>query len=111
MAATVTATVVEREGRSQFQGLFSDIWTIEASVDFASTSGNASDHGVVAVPGLDPLYDLILGWSRAVPYPDDTSFDVAHIATDAVHVIYHNDSGAPYDPAASLYHFIIGRRV
>jgi len=111
MTAAVSGTRVESGGRSQFQGLFSVVWTVEATIDFASTSGNSTDVATVSVPGIDPLTDILLGYSRATSYADGADFDIAHIATDSIHVIYHNDSGSPVNPASSLYHFVVGRRV
>jgi len=59
------------QGRSQFQGLFSEMWTHSESVDFgnAATGSGTFASVDVTVPGV-ALGDIVMGVSIAVDTVD-----------------------------------------
>lgn len=62
--ATATA-VVSRRGNDQFRGLFSDTWSVKATLDAGSLVDGAGETDDVTVAGV-ALGDMVIGASLGV---------------------------------------------
>ena len=62
--AAASAVVVER-GTKQFQGMFSEMWKVSATLDAGSLADGAGESDTVTVPGV-ALGDMVLGVSFGV---------------------------------------------
>lgn len=105
--AAATA-VVSHRGRTQFQGIFSDMWTVKATLDAGSVADGAGETQTVAVPGV-ALGDMVLGISLGVDLVDMTVTGYVQ-AANAVEVRIQNESGAgPVDLASTTIKLVIAR--
>lgn len=109
--ATPTNVQVRKDSRSQFQGLFENVWVVKATIDVGSLGSNAAESSTITVSGLDPAKDHVLSLQRTTPAADPRLFEVAHVSTDSIHVVAHNASGGVLDPASSEYTIVVGRLV
>ena len=101
--------VTQQKGRWQFQGLFSDMWTVEAEVDWGSLNSNTSESASIAVPGLNPVTDFVLSFNREDDYTEHAMIEVAHIHTDYIHLLTHNTGGSPFNAPSTKYRFVVVR--
>ena len=60
--ANASAVVVDR-GNKQFQGLFSEMWTIKATIDWGQSVDGAGETSQAVVPGV-ALGDMVIGISH-----------------------------------------------
>lgn len=98
-----------RAGDEQFRGVFSRVWRVEATVDYASINSNATGYEEISVPGLDQSKDVVLGFNRNEDVSAHGTFEVAHVHDDAVHLAMHNVSGGSYNPPSATYLIVVGR--
>lgn len=104
--AAATAVVVNR-GNRQFQGAFSEMFFVTATLDNATAADGAGTTDTIAVPGVQ-LGDIVLGISFGVDLVDLTV--TAYVqAADAVEVRVQNESGAAPNLAETTVKLIIGR--
>lgn len=106
--ATGTAVTI-RENTYQFRGIFEYVWVVRFTLDTPSVSGNSSNEDTVSVPGLRRATDVIIGFTHTVEPSTDISHEVHVGADDTLHILSHNSSGAPIDPASTNYVVVIGR--
>jgi hypothetical protein len=99
--------VVQRRGREQFQGLFSDMWAIRGTINVDSLADGVGDNDAVAAPGV-ALGDMVIGVALGV--------DVAGIivtgwvsAANVVTLRFQNESGGLVDLAATPVRVLVGR--
>jgi len=95
MANTITVNSVGREGRQQFQGLFSDIWEVRATIsDQDAVAINDTLAVTLAVPGV-VLGDMVIGVSLTTDTLDgggDGAVVTAEVsAADVVSLRVHAD--------------------
>lgn len=104
--AAATAVVIS-QGNRQFQGAFSEMFFVSATLDSASTIDAAGETNTVAVPGVQ-LGDIVLGVSFGVDLVDLTV--TAYVqAANAVEVRIQNESGATVDLASTTIKLVIAR--
>jgi hypothetical protein len=107
--ATATGITIEGQ-RSQFQGLFSEVFKVIFTVDTGNVAANSSDTTIISVPGMSQLTDVVLGWTH---YHVDTEahemIETFHTWADELHFVQHNTSGGAVDPVSTTYGVIIGR--
>jgi len=108
--ATSISTLVSQ--RTSFQGVFEHVWEVKFSVDLGNIATNAVDQTVVAVPGLDPERDIVLGWTH---YHTGTHaeelVESIHTWTDELHLVTHNITGGTVNPPAATFRVVMGRLV
>ena len=97
------------QGRSQFQGLFSEMWTHSESVDFANAAtGSGTFASVdVTVPGV-ALGDIVMGVSIAVDTVDTVIGGAVTAANTVTLTVLNNTAGA-VNLAAATVDFIVVR--
>lgn len=98
-----------RRDRWQFQGMFSDMWLIEANVNWGSLNSNSSEAAEIPVAGLNPKTDIVLSFNREDDYTAHAMIEVAHIHTGYIHLLTHNTGGSPFDAPDTKYRFIVVR--
>ena len=105
--ASATA-VVSRRGTDQFRGIFSDTWSVTATLDSASVAtGAATD--TVTVPGV-ALGDIVLGMSASVS--EAGLVRRAYVsAANTVTIATNNLTGASVDLGSCTIDLVIARMV
>ena len=108
--ASATA-VVSRRGNDQFRGLFSDTWSVTATLDSASVATGAAGAGTdtVTVPGV-VLGDIVIGMSVAVS--EAGLVRRAYVsAANTVTIATNNLTGASVDLASTTVDLVIVRLI
>jgi hypothetical protein len=108
--ASATA-VVARRGTDQFRGLFSDTWSVTATLDSASVATGAAGAGTdtVTVPGV-ALGDMVIGMSVGVS--EAGIVRRAYVsAANTVTIATNNLTGGAVDLASTTVKLMIGRAV
>ena len=97
------------QGRSQFQGLFSEMWSYSDSVDFgnAATGSGTFASVDVTVPGV-ALGDIVMGVSIAVDTVDTVIAGAVTAANTVTLTLLNNTAGA-VNLAAAIVDFIVVR--
>ena len=104
--AAATAVVVER-GTRQFQGMFSEMWKVSATLNTASLDDGAGTSDTVTVPGV-ALGDIVLGSSHGVDRAGITV--TAYVsAADTVTLRIQNESAGTVDLASTTVKLVVGR--
>jgi hypothetical protein len=96
-------------GRSQFQGLFSEMWAVSETVDFgnAATGSGTFASVNVTVPGV-ALGDIVMGISAGVDTVD-TVIGGAVTAADTVTLTVLNNTTGAVDLTSTTLKFIVVR--
>lgn len=96
-------------GKQQFQGVFSDLWEVSETVNFANAAtGSGTFASVdVTVPGV-ALGDVVLGVSMGVDTVDAAVVG-AVTAADTVTLTLLNNTAGAVDLASTTAKFIVGR--
>lgn len=102
------SAVVSKVGREQFQGLFSEMFAVKATLDSGSVADGAGATDTVAVPGV-AVGDMVIGVAFGVDLVDMTV--TAYVqAANAVEIRVQNESGTgPVDLASTTIRLLIGR--
>ena len=97
------------QGRSQFQGLFSEMWAVSESVDFANAAtGSGTFASVdVTVPGV-ALGDIVMGISAGVDTVDTVIGGAVTAANTVTLTVLNNTAGA-VNLASTTLKFVVGR--
>ncbi len=97
------------QGRSQFQGLFSEMWAVSETVDFANaaTGSGTFASADVTVPGV-ALGDIVMGISAGVDTVD-TVIGGAVTAADTVTLTVLNNTTGAVDLTSTTLKFIVVR--
>ena len=107
MAAATAVT--SRRGNDSFRGLFSDTWSVTATLDASSLADGVGETNTIAVPGVK-LGDIVLEVSMGV---DISGISVTPYvsAADAVSVRFQNESGGTLDLASTTIRCVVVRLV
>jgi hypothetical protein len=106
MAAT---SVVSRRGTDQFRGLFSDTWSVTATLDLASVADAETQVDTVTVPGV-ALGDVVLGVSFGVDVAG-LSITADVTAADTVTIAANNNTGGAVNLASTTIKIAVARFV
>ena len=106
--ATASAVSV-RAGNDQFRGLFSDTWSVKATLDAGSLVDGAGETDDVTVPGV-ALGDMVLGASLGVDLVGLTVTGYVS-AANTVKFRIQNESGSTVDLASATLRIVVGRMV
>ena len=98
---------VKRGQHRQFQGAFSDTWTIKDTFNFGSIADGNEEVTAVTVSGVG-LGDMVLGVAANVDVADlDLTANVT--ATDEVTFQLNNNTGGAIDLATADFTALVGR--
>jgi hypothetical protein len=106
--ATASA-VVSRRGNDQFRGLFSDTWSVKATLDAGSLVDGAGETDDVTVSGV-ALGDMVIGASLGVDLVGLTVTGYVS-AANTVKFRIQNESGSTVDLASSTLRIVVVRMV
>jgi hypothetical protein len=97
------------QGRSQFQGLFSEMWAVSETVDFANaaTGSGTFASADVTVPGV-ALGDIVMGISAGVDTVDTVIGGAVTAANTVTLTVLNNTAGA-VNLASTTLKFVVGR--
>jgi hypothetical protein len=107
MAAATAIT--SRRGNDQFRGLFSDTWSVTATLNASSLLDGAGETNTIAVPGV-ALGDVVLNVSMGVDVSGITITPYVS-AADVVSVRFQNESGGTLDLASTTIRCVVVRLV
>jgi hypothetical protein len=107
MAAATAIT--SRRGNDQFRGIFSDTWSVSATLDASSLIDAAGETNTIAVPGV-ALGDVVIGLSMGV---DLTGLTVTPYvsAANVVSIRFQNESGTTVNLASTTVRCVVARLV
>lgn len=98
---------VKRGQHRQFQGAFSDTWTIKDTFNFGSIADGNEEVTAITVSGV-ALGDMIIGAAASVDVADlDLTANVT--ATDEVTFQLNNNTGGAIDLATADFTALVGR--
>ena len=102
-------SVTSARGNKQFQGMFSEMWAVKGTADFASAltgSGTFATHDAT-VPGV-ALGDIVLGVSCGVDTVDAVVAGAVTAANTVTLTLLNNTAGA-VDLASTTVKFVVAR--
>lgn len=107
MAAATAITA--RRGSDQFRGLFSDTWSVSATLNASSLTDGTGETNTIAVPGV-ALGDIVLNISMGV---DVSGISVTPYvsAANVVSIRFQNESGGTLDLASTTIKCVVVRLV
>ena len=96
-------------GRSQFQGIFNEMWTVSETVNFAeaATGSGTFASAEVTVPGV-ALGDIVMGISAGVDTVD-TVIGGAVTAANTVTLTLLNNTSGSVNLASTTLKFVVAR--
>lgn len=96
-------------GRSQFQGIFNEMWTVSETVNFAeaATGSGTFASAEVSVPGV-ALGDIVMGISAGVDTVDTVIGGAVTAANTVTLTLLNNTSGA-VNLASTTLKFVVAR--
>jgi hypothetical protein len=107
MAAATAVT--SRRGNDSFRGLFSDTWSVVATLDSASVATTATATDTITVPGV-ALGDMVLGFSVGVS--EAGLVRRAYVsAANTVTIVTYNPTAGSVDLASTVVDVIVARMV
>ncbi len=106
--ATATA-VTTRRGTDQFRGLFSDTWSVKATLDAGSLADGAGETDDVTVTGV-AIGDMVIGASLGVDLVGLTVTGYVS-AANTVKFRIQNESGSTVDLASTTLRLVCVRMV
>ena len=106
--AAATA-VVSRRGTDQFRGLFSDTWSVKATLDASSLTDGTGETNTISVPGV-ALGDIVMNISMGV---DVSGISITSYVSAAgvVSIRFQNESGGALDLASTTVKCVVVRLV
>ena len=107
MAAATAVTA--RRGNDQFRGLFSDTWSVTATLNASSLLDAGGETNTIAVPGV-ALGDIVLNVSMGVDLAGLTVTPYVS-AAGVVSIRFQNESGSTVDLASTTVRCVVVRLV
>jgi len=105
----VATAITARRGNDQFRGLFSDTWSVKATLNASSLADGAGETNTIAVPGV-ALGDIVLNISMGVDV-SGISITPYVSAADVVSIRFQNESGGMLDLASTTVKCVVVRLV
>ena len=107
MAAATAVT--SRRGNDQFRGLFSDTWSVVATLDASSLTDGVGETNTIAVPGVK-LGDIVLNVSMGV---DVSGIGITPYvsAADVVSIRFQNETVTTINLASTTVRCVVARMV
>lgn len=107
MAAATSIT--SRRGNDSFRGVFSDTWSVLATLNASSLADGVGETNTIAVSGVR-LGDIVLNVSMGVDV-SGISITPYVSATDVVSIRFQNESGGTLDLASTTVRCVVVRLV
>ena len=107
MAAATAVT--SRRGNDSFRGVFSDTWSVSATLNASSLADNVGETNTIAVPGVK-LGDIVMNISLGVDV-SGISITPYVSAADVVSIRFQNESGGALDLASTTVKCVVVRTV
>jgi len=107
MAAATAVT--SRRGTDTFRGLFSDTWSVTATLDASSLADGAGETNTIAVPGVK-LGDIVIN-VRLGGDVSGISITPYVSAANVVSIRFQNESGGTLDLASTTVKCVVVRAV
>ena len=98
---------VKRGQHRQFQGAFSDTWTVKDDINFGSVADGNEEVAAVTVSGVD-LGDMVLGVATSAS-AQDLNLIAQVTGTDTIEFQVENYTGGAIDLATATYTCFVGR--
>lgn len=105
--ATATA-VSSARGAKQFQGMFSEMWSVVCTLDPQSVAAGAQASDVITVPGVR-VGDIVLGVSISTALAASPTITARVTADDTVSFTLMSGTGVTADIASGTCRLVIGR--
>ena len=103
------SSVTTRRGTDTFRGLFSDTWSVKATLNAGSLADGVGETDDVTVPGV-ALGDMVIGASLGVDLVGLTVTGYVS-AADTVKFRVQNESGSTVDLASTTLRLVVVRMV
>jgi hypothetical protein len=103
------SSVVVKEGREQFGGVFSKVWAAKGTINFAEVADGDEAVDTIAVPGV-ALGDVVIAISASIDV-EDLTLVAAVTASNEVTVQVLNNTGGAINLASAVYKVIVGRTI
>ena len=107
MAAATAVT--SRRGNDSFRGLFSDTWSVSATLNASSLVDGAGETNTISVPGV-ALGDIVMNISMGVDV-SGLSITPYVSAANTVSIRFQNESGGTLDLASTPVRCVVVRLV
>ena len=107
MAAATAVT--SRRGNDSFRGIFSDTWSVSATLDASSLADGAGETNTIAVAGVR-LGDIVFNVSLGVDV-SGISITPYVSAANVVSIRFQNESGGTLDLASTTVRCVVVRMV
>ncbi len=107
MAAATAVT--SRRGTDQFRGLFSDTWSVTATLNASSLLDGAGETNTITVPGVK-LGDIVMNISLGVDV-SGISITPYVSAADTVSIRFQNETTGTLDLASTTVRCVVVRLV
>ena len=107
MAAATAVT--SRRGADQFRGLFSDTWSVTATLNASSLADGAGETNTITVPGVK-LGDIVMNISMGVDV-SGISITPYVSAADTVSIRFQNETTGTLDLASTTVKCVVVRLV
>ena len=107
MAAATAVT--SRRGNDQFRGIFSDTWSVTATLNASSLNDGVGETNTIAVPGV-ALGDIVMNVSLGVDVSGITITPYVS-AAGVVSIRFQNESGSTVDLASTTVKCVVVRTV
>ena len=101
------SSVTYRRGKQQFQGLFSEMWTAQGTINFAEVADGDEAVDTIAVPGV-ALGDMVIGLSASIDVAD-LGLTAQVTAANEVTVQVWNNTGGAINLAEAVYRVVVAR--
>lgn len=105
--ANATAVKVVKDSREQFQGVFSRVFEVRATMDIGDLADGAGETNTIAVPGV-ALGDMVVGISFGVDLAGFTATGYVS-AANVVSIRVQNESGSQTNPASTTIKVLVAR--
>ena len=107
MAAATAVT--SRRGNDSFRGVFSDTWSVSATLNASSLADGVGETNTIAVAGVK-LGDIVMNISLGVDV-SGISITPYVSAADVVSIRFQNESGGALDLASTTVKCVVVRTV
>ena len=107
MAAATAVT--SRRGNDSFRGIYSDTWSVAATLDASSHADGAGETNTIAVAGVK-LGDIVMNVSLGVDV-SGISITPYVSAANVVSIRFQNESGGTLDLASTTIKCVVVRTV
>jgi hypothetical protein len=102
-------SVVVKEGREQFGGVFSKVWAAKGTINFAEVADGDEAVDTIAVPGV-ALGDVVIAVSASIDV-EDLGLTAAVTAANEVTVQIWNNTGGAINLGSAVFKVVVGRTI